>query len=401
VQQFNVQVDTGSSDLAVPSESCVNCSAAGQRLFHTGASSTYTSLKCGSASYVCPNTQCSSGCTVDNGYGDGSGYTALASSEVFSLPVTSGSPISVSNQVFDLVTKEHGGPGQESFEPTNVDGIMGMAYRELSVLQANTPFENLVNAGILNNMFSICIPPILNTQSGGVLTIGADGGHHSDNYQYTDLYRSPKLFYSVYLQSIALAGQDPINVSPSEYNSDSFAGTIVDSGTSLIAMSDTAFNEVMAAFKSFCTSNPTVTGCSSFGTGNPLLGSCYSGITPSQWPTITFKFNQNSPYTYAVLSPEYYFYPCDSTSMTIGITNGMNSGSVILGNTFMAGFEVLFDVGGSRVGFANVSGCSFVAPPPTPTPPPSPTPTPTPTPSSASGLVISSFSLLALFLVLF
>jgi len=329
-------------------------------------------LTCGSAGlYSCPNLPCSSGCIIENSYGDQSGYTATASSDVFTLAGTS---INVSDQVFDLITAEHGGPGQDSFEPTNVDGIMGMAYQALSALTARTPFANLVKAGILNNMFSMCMPPLIQPDLKGVLTLGADGGYHTGSYHYTALYRSTKLYYTVYLKSVALEGQNAISINPTVYNSGSI-GTIVDSGTTLIILSDTAYDAVTQAFATWCDANPTVGGCSSFGTANPLTGYCYTNINPSDYPTITFLFNSAAPYTYAVLSPEYYFVPCGSTSMTIGIVNGISSGNAILGNAFMGGFEVLFDVDNSRVGFANVSSCEFSV---------TPTPTPTHSPSSAN-----------------
>ena len=259
--------------------------------------------------------------------------------------------------------------------------FQGMAYQSLSSLSAKSPFASLVDGGLFNNMFSMCMPPLLHTDLQGVLTLGADGGHHSDGYQYTSLYRSLKMYYTVYLKSITLAGQNPIDVNPSEYNSGS-KGTIVDSGSALIELSDVAFNAVTQAFALWCTLNPTVPGCSSFNTQSPLTGHCYPNINPSDYPSVTFTFNQASPFTYAVLSPSFYFFPCDDESMMIGIVPGALSGDAVLGIAFMSGFEVLFDVGNNRVGYANVSGCSIFPPPPsyTPVPPPTPSPSPIPLP---------------------
>ena len=104
-----------------------------------------------------------------------------------------------------------------------------------------------------------------------------------------------KYHYTVYLKSITLAGQIPKNL---EYNyNNGMFGTIIDSGTTSIVLSDTAYNAIKEEFRSWCTVNPSVQGCATFSTTKPLTGYCYSNI-------------KYSPHTYAVLSPQYFITTC-------------------------------------------------------------------------------------------
>ena len=78
-----------------------------------------------------------------------------------------------------------------------------------------------------------------------------------------------------------------------------------------------------------------------------------------QFPSMTFQFGSSS--TISVTVPgSGYFIPCNQKGFyTIGIDGSLSNGNAILGDVFMQNFEVLFDVGSNKVGFAPVKDCVF------------------------------------------
>ena len=78
-----------------------------------------------------------------------------------------------------------------------------------------------------------------------------------------------------------------------------------------------------------------------------------------QFPSMTFQFGSSN--TISVTVPgSGYFIPCSQNNFyTVGIVGSLPEGNAILGDVFMQNFEVLFDVGNDRVGFAPVNDCVF------------------------------------------
>ena len=339
-QHFTAQLDTGSSDLAIPAATCTTCGSHPDTFYSPTSAST---IPCSSKAVACPacnGTQCS----YQISYGDGSGFTALVYSDSAKFGGFN------FTQYFGAIVVEHPGPGQSSFEPYPVDGIMGFAYGAISEIKAPTVFESLVNKGYINNAFSMCFSPTI----GGALTLGGDGGYHSGNYQYTPIIKQE--FYNIYLDDVTVSGKS-IGVSASTYNF--LTGTIVDSGTTLLVLPHKAFVAMNDTFHSLCSSNNLVGIC---GPGPGLFDGVCVSLTAAQlaaFPPISFTFGQSSKISVSIPASAYLQqgFCLRQTSYALAIADGGLLLGTILGDTFMRNFETLFDVQNNRIGFAPVQNC--------------------------------------------
>ncbi|KAF9490544.1 acid protease [Pleurotus eryngii] len=119
---FTVDFDTGSSDLFLPASNCaVNC--AGHTLWTTGASSTSRNA----------------GRSFSLAFGDGS----TVSGTVFSDTVTVAG-LTATSQAVGAATRYSTGFAKAEFPP---DGLMGMAFPQISEFGANPVFQTLVAQG--------------------------------------------------------------------------------------------------------------------------------------------------------------------------------------------------------------------------------------------------------------
>lgn len=138
------------------------------------------------------------------------------------------------------------------------------------------------------------------------------------------------------------------------YGSSAYADAIVDSGTTLFLMPNSPFNTMKQKFQGIC-SVTNLVGVCGVAPGKSLFdGECYK-MTPAQinaFPSVSVSLAGVSPLT---LQPSDYLldqqgYKC------LGIQNSGGSGT-ILGDVFMQKFNVFFDMGQNRVGFAPLSTC--------------------------------------------
>ncbi|EMD41037.1 hypothetical protein CERSUDRAFT_111607 [Gelatoporia subvermispora B] len=116
-QTFLVDMDTGSSDLWVPSSSCTSCGS--KHTYNAASSST--------------SHQQSGNFTIQ--YGDGS----TASGNIYTDTVTIAG-ISATNQTFSAVTSE-----SQEFQADPTDGLIGLAFPPLSNLRQNPFFVTASN----------------------------------------------------------------------------------------------------------------------------------------------------------------------------------------------------------------------------------------------------------------
>jgi len=71
------------------------------------------------------------------------------------------------------------------------------------------------------------------------------------------------------------------------------------------------------------------------------------------YPTLTFTFNKMNPID---LLPSSYLVPQKDGKYSMGISS-CERDLIILGDTFMIGFHVAFDIHRNMIGFAHVSTC--------------------------------------------
>ncbi len=247
-QPVRVQVDTGSSTLAVPLSDCVNCRRNDQRFNLRRAVGSASVIRCDSSACmrntcgifpecnVCSasNRACCSrtapaNCGFFLRYADNSGAQgALVEAEVslagFKAPIIFGG---ILRQIRD-------------FESSEVDGIFGMAYKSLACNPTCVEplFDTLVDTGkVARDKFSLCTGAV-----GGTLTLG---GNNPEQYE-GDLQYVPmgnqKLFYDVDINAFEVGGE--------RLSLPTFSNGIVDSGTTVLVTTTKAYQTLKTHFQS-------------------------------------------------------------------------------------------------------------------------------------------------------
>jgi saccharopepsin len=217
-QSFKVVLDTGSSNLWVPSTDCNSIACYLHSKFDHSSSSTYKK----------------NGSSFEIRYGSGelSGYV---SQDVFQI-----GDLKVKNQDFAEATSE---PGL-AFAFGRFDGIMGLGYDTISVNKIVPPFYNMLDQKLLDEpVFAF----YLGDTNEGAESEAIFGGVNKDHYT-GDLVKIPlrrKAYWEVDLDSITF-GDDTAEMEDT--------GVILDTGTSLIALPSTIaelLNKEIGAKKSF------------------------------------------------------------------------------------------------------------------------------------------------------
>jgi phytepsin len=201
-QTFQVLMDTGSSNLWVPSSKCpwydIACDLHNK----------YDSSK--SSTFKANNTKFS----IMYGSGSVSGF--LSQDNVGLGGVT------VRNQVFAEITSEFGLP----FIMAQFDGVLGLAFDSISVDHVTPLWYNLLAQGLVTQpIFAFWLNRVSDAKVGGELVLGGvDSNHYTGDFVYVPL--SEKTYWRFTADSLGIVGQAPLCEKCS---------AIADTGTSLIA----------------------------------------------------------------------------------------------------------------------------------------------------------------------
>eukprot|EP00172_Hildenbrandia_rubra_P000837 Plantae.Rhodophyta-Hildenbrandia_rubra.ctg1476.p1 GENE.Plantae.Rhodophyta-Hildenbrandia_rubra.ctg1476~~Plantae.Rhodophyta-Hildenbrandia_rubra.ctg1476.p1 ORF type:complete len:485 (-),score=36.03 Plantae.Rhodophyta-Hildenbrandia_rubra.ctg1476:19-1473(-) len=376
-KNVRVQIDTGSSTLAVPMRGCTSCHRHGRYYKLGGTDGSGYPVSCAHES--CRSNSCGYGCRVCSLEG------ACCSSKRpfdcgFGLKYADGSSASGS-LVHDqlewggLITNiTFGGilENSPSFERDDVDGILGMAFKSLACNPScvDPPFDALVNTGRINNIFSICM-----TSNHGKLTLGGIDNttiHHSSTVNYAPLMLSnPPKYYRLSLNGhihlttkhTSLQNQQPTHHKVSLPN---FRRAIVDTGATLIVVSSRAFKSLKQEFQRHYCEVPELCGSSSWFQNGMCVSLSMSDL--KKLPTISFTVGDDDQNVQLEFEPWEYMieYKRDGRSFRcIGIM-GLDGigGMVILGNTVMQKYVVVYDRQNYRVGFTRAAAsCGQSVPP--------------------------------------
>lgn len=169
--------------------------------------------------------------------------------------------------------------------------------------------------------------------------------------RFTPLLTNPKLdtFYYVELLGISVGGTRVPRITASLFKLDQTGngGVIIDSGTSVTRLTRPAYIALRDAFRAATNLKPA----HEFS----LFDTCYdlSGKTEVKVPTVVMHFRGAD----VPLPATNYLIPVDSSGSFCFAFAGTMSGLSIVGNIQQQGFRVVYDLAGSRVGFAP-RGCA-------------------------------------------
>ncbi|KZT05507.1 endopeptidase [Laetiporus sulphureus 93-53] len=299
-QSFKVILDTGSSNLWVPSTKCTSIACFLHAKYDSSSSGSYKA----------------NGSDFSIQYGSGS-MEGFVSQDTLTI-----GDIAIKHQDFAEATKE---PGL-AFAFGKFDGILGLAYDTISVNHITPPFYNMINEKLISeSVFSFRLGS--SEEDGGEAVFGGvDETAYTGSIDYVPVRR--KAYWEVELEKIAL-GDDELVLENT--------GAAIDTGTSLIALpTDMAemLNTQIGATKSW--NGQYTVDCSKV----PDL------------PDLTFTFNGNS---YPLKGTDYILEvsgTCMSafTGMDIQMPGG---GSLwIVGDVFLRRYYTVYDLGRNAVGFA-------------------------------------------------
>jgi len=248
-QSFKVILDTGSSNLWVPSTQCTSIACFLHAKYDSGESTSYAA----------------NGTEFSIHYGSGS-MEGFVSNDVLNI-----GDLCIRHQDFAEATKE---PGL-AFAFGRFDGILGLAFDTISVNRIVPPFYNMIDQGLLDKpLFSFRIGS--DPDGGEAVFGGIDEGAYKGKIEYVPVRRHA--YWEVELEKITFGGET-LEVDNT--------GAAIDTGTSLIVVpTDVAemLNTQIGAKKSWsgqytldCSKVPTLPVLSFHfgGKAYPLKGSDY------------------------------------------------------------------------------------------------------------------------------
>ncbi|CAF3179349.1 unnamed protein product [Rotaria sp. Silwood2] len=327
-QNFRINFDTGSSDLWVPSSSChSSCNGFNK----------YTSIQ--STTYV------ANGRRFSIIYGDGSSANGS-----FSIDTVTINGIAVHNQTFAECTFLRGMSNNIN------DGILGLAYPNLTTGGENPLFYNMWSQGLIPEaIFSFYLNPDTSAESGGELIFGgADSSKYTGSITYTSV--AIEGYWEFLMTSVSVGSTI---VSSSAY-------AIADTGTTLIigpTAQVTALNVALGGTYDsssqivyfFLTSLPN-----EYHLNLVILFKytvdCYNRSI-SSFPNVTFTISDTvftlTPLQYLlIIRDESNGYVCFSIFAPQNIRDSVGNRFWILGDYFLYRYYSVFDIVNNRVGFA-------------------------------------------------
>ncbi|EIN10642.1 endopeptidase [Punctularia strigosozonata HHB-11173 SS5] len=298
-QSFKVILDTGSSNLWVPSVKCTSIACFLHQKYDSSQSSSYKA----------------NGSEFSIQYGSGS-MEGFVSRDTLTI-----GDLTIKGQDFAEATKE---PGL-AFAFGKFDGILGLGYDTISVNHITPPFYSMINAALLDDpVFSFRLGS--SEEDGGEAVFGGiDSSAYEGKITYVPVRR--KAYWEVELEKIKF-GDDELELENT--------GAAIDTGTSLIALpTDLAemLNAQIGATKSW--NGQYTVECSKV----PDL------------PELSFYFDGQA---YPLKGTD-YILEVQGTCMSAftGLDINLPGGSLwIVGDVFLRKYFTVYDLGRDAVGFA-------------------------------------------------
>ncbi|XP_068150582.1 lysosomal aspartic protease [Drosophila tropicalis] len=305
-QKFRLLIDTGSSNLWVPSSKCpstVKACAAHQR-YNSSASSTYKANNTAFQIEYASNT--AGGVALD-------GFLSQDTVAIGDL--------AIKNQVFAEMTDEPEG----TFLTSPFDGMIGLAYPSISINGVIPPLYNLISQGLIPEpIFSIYLSRNgTNATNGGELILGGiDPALYSGCLTYVPV--SQQGYWQFEMTSATLNDQEFCDI----------CQAILDVGTSLIVVPNSKIKEINHILG---VTNPNAT-------SGAFLVDC---ATISKLPDIIFTIARKE---FALKSTDYILQYGNTCVSGFSTLDGIDFW--ILGEVFMGAYFTVFDIGYNQIGIA-------------------------------------------------
>lgn len=300
-QKFKVILDTGSSNLWVPSVKCTSIACFLHSTYDSSMSQTYKA----------------NGSSFEITYGSGS-MKGMVSEDTLML-----GDIEIKNQLFAEAEKE---PGL-AFAFGRFDGTLGLGYDTISVNHITPPFYNMVNRKLIDEpVFAFYLG---NTEDKNSKSEVVFGGIDPDHYtgEITEIPVRRKAYWEVDFDAITL-GDETAELEGT--------GVILDTGTSLIVL-PTSLAELLNA---------------QIGAKKGFTGQYTIDCKKRQsLPDLTFNLAGHN----FTISP--YEYTLDIQGSCISALSGLDfpepTGPLaILGDAFLRKWYSIYDLGKGTVGLA-------------------------------------------------
>ena len=345
---YQAIADTGSNLIWTQCAPCSSqCFHQPTPLYNPSSSTTFGVLPCNSSLSMCAaalaGTTPPPGCACMYNQTYGSGWTfVFQGSETFTFgSSTPADQARVPGIAFGCSNASGG------FKTSSASGLVGLGRGSLSLVsQLGVP------------KFSYCLTPYQDTNSTSTLLLGPSASLNDTGVSSTPFVASPSsapmsTYYYLNLTGISL-GTTALSIPPNALSlkADGTGGFIIDSGTTITLLGNTAYQQVRAAVQSLVTL-PTTDGSDSTG-----LDLCFelpsSTSSPPAMPSMTLHFDGAD----MVLPAESYMMS-DSDLWCLAMQNQTDGGLSILGNYQQQNMHILFDVGGGRLSFQNAD-CSTI-----------------------------------------
>jgi hypothetical protein len=328
--EYQLTIDTGSGTLAVASSACTSCGVTPEYTPGPGA--------------------------VDDGQQVTDAYLGGSwQGEEYTESVQLGAlaPITMKLAAIDTQTgffhSAGCGLGTVPFAP---QGIVGFGPSDLAVTGTDAFVTKLTHGGV-PGVFAIEV-----CSQGGQLMLGAVdpvGGALTGPAVYTPMATSS--YYEVVLEDLTFGGTS-LGYGPSD-----FGPVALDTGTSVLALPSVVFQSVVSVIEgvpAFSTAFAGKTGW--LGTTDCHTSTLSAPEMDAQFPALTLAFPSGDGGTSAITlkATQSYFPPTISNGSTYycsGIFSNPLAAGTILGTSAMLGHMVVFDLAGSRVGFAPQAFC--------------------------------------------
>jgi hypothetical protein len=324
-QTFAMDIDTGSTTVAVASSTCRSC---------TGISPEYT-----------PTTGIDQDVAASSMYQDQSGWSGEVYSDTAGLE--HGTP-EVSLR-FAAITQQ-----TEFFEGNSYQGILGLDT-PINAEPDTNAYLTLVQAkgvGAVTS-FELC-----NT-SGTMWLGGYDAAAASAAPTYTPMlaFTDSNPFYSLNIDDLKVGGTSVGFATAAD-----FEEPIVDTGTSLFYLPDNIFDATLAAINAASGMQSLFAGQQLAAEGCVTAAGVTSAMVDAQLPALSIDVPSTTTgapdSTITVSASRSYLYDNGNGQFCLAIDNGGTENASTLGLTFLRAFVTILDNGSGRIGFAPDLGCT-------------------------------------------